>query len=302
MASYYLIANPTAGSGKARAAYDRVCSLLKERQIPFEAAETEYSGHASLLAKEAATAGYRRVIAFGGDGTLREVATGLIGTETEMAIIPCGTGNDLVRALQIPTDTDLALEIALHGTVREMNTATANGSVFINVGGFGFDVDVLDETERFKSRQRKGGNAYLMGLFSAIRKLRHRQTHITWVDENGVRHEADYNLLLFAACNGTHMGGGMNVGPGADPFDGLFHICIIHDINRLNMWNVLPKFLKGRHTGLRQTEYFLASEIAATCTPASRFQIDGEVKKGTPVIFNIAPEKLKVLVKDGQQA
>lgn len=297
MESYYLIANPTAGSGKAQSTYHQICAALKEQNIPFEAVETEYAGHATLLAKEAVKSGYQRVLAFGGDGTLREIAAGLIGTDVKMAIIPCGTGNDLARALHIPADPMQALDIAIHGAVRNMDTATANGSVFINVAGFGFDVDVLDETEHFKSRQMKGTNAYLLGLFAALKKLRHRQTHISWVDENGVRCEKDYNLLLLAACNGTHMGGGMNVGPGADPFDGCFHVCIIHDINRLNMWYVLPRFLKGKHPGLKQADFFLASELTASCSPKSRFQIDGEVKEGTPVFFSISPEKLKVLVQ-----
>ena len=87
---------------------------------------SEYPGHVKRLAAAAVEAGYRRVLVMGGDGTVREAAEALMRTEAALAIIPCGSGNDLVRALHIPSDVEAALEIALRGEPRAMDAAMAN--------------------------------------------------------------------------------------------------------------------------------------------------------------------------------
>ena len=192
----------------------------------------------------AAAAGHGRVIALGGDGTVREVAMGLAGCATPLALLPCGTGNDLARALRLPTDPEQALDVALHGAGARHGRRHGQRRDVFQRRRFGFDVDVLDETEYFKTRTKNGSLAYLRGLLAAVRKLRLRRTHITW--EGG---ELDRDVLLIAAGNGTHFGGGMNVTPQADPFDGLLDICVIHDVSKLTLVTVLPRFLKGASPG-----------------------------------------------------
>ena len=241
------------------------------------------------------------MLALGGDGTVREVACGLIGSEVPLALIPCGTGNDLARALHIPTQADAARPIALGGQVRDMDAATANDMLYFNVAGFGFDVDVLDETEYFKTRCRNGSIAYLRGLFAAIKHLKSRKTQITWTDENGAEQQIERNVLLIAAGNGTHFGGGMNVTPKADPFDGLLDICVIHDVTKAALLRVLPLFLRGKHLGTRYVTYFRAREATAVCDPVSRIETDGEVMPGTPVTFHIQPGRIRVVAPAAAQ-
>ena len=216
---------------------------------------------------------------------------GLAGCATPLELLPCGTGNDLARALRLSTDPEQALHVALHGQVRDMDAAMANDEMYFNVAGFGFDVDVLDETEFFKTRTKNGSLAYLRGLFAAVRKLRLRRTHITW--EGG---ELDRDVLLIAAGNGTHFGGGMNVTPRADPFDGLLDFCVIHDVTRAVLLTVLLRFMKGRHLGMRFVTYFRARELTAECEPGSDIEVDGEVMPGTPVTFRVLPGSIRVVV------
>lgn len=291
LADTHIIWNPIAGNGAARAVFARVQERLRALGEDFSASMSEYAGHAVELARAAAAAGHGRVIALGGDGTVREVAMGLCGGGTPLALLPCGTGNDLARALRLPADPEQALDVALHGQVRDMDAAMANDEMYFNVAGFGFDVDVLDETEYFKTRTKNGSLAYLRGLLAAVRKLRLRRTHITW--EGG---ELDRDVLLIAAGNGTHFGGGMNVTPQADPFDGLLDICVIHDVSKLTLVTVLPRFLKGHHLGTRFVTYFRARELTAVCDPVSRIEVDGEVLPGTPVTFRVLPKRVRVVV------
>ena len=104
MSDLYLIWNPVAGNGAASSAFQRVSAYLTQRQIPYASAMSEYPGHVKRLAAAAVEAGYRRVLVMGGDGTVREAAEALMRTEAALAIIPCDSGNDLVRALHIPSD------------------------------------------------------------------------------------------------------------------------------------------------------------------------------------------------------
>ena len=270
--------------------FARVQERLRALGEDFSASMSEYAGHAVELAR-AAAAGHGRVIALGGDGTVREVAMGLAGCATPLALLPCGTGNDLARALRLPTDPEQALDVALHGQVRDMDAAMANDEMYFKRRRVRLRRGRARRDGILKTRTKNGSLAYLRGLLAAVRKLRLRRTHITW--EGG---ELDRDVLLIAAGNGTHFGGGMNVTPQADPFDGLLDICVIHDVSKLTLVTVLPRFLKGHHLGTRFVTYFRAREVTAVCDPVSRIEVDGEVLPGTPVTFRVLPKRVRVVV------
>lgn len=295
MSDLHLIWNPVAGSGTAKAVFLHLRDRLNELGIDYSESMSSYPGHALALAKEAASAGHGRVLALGGDGTVREVAMGLYGSGTPLAIIPCGTGNDLSRALRIPHDADAALDIAIHGPVRAMDAAEANGELFFNIAGFGFDVDVVIATELYKKTSRSGSMAYIKGVLHALKEMRLYKTHIAWTDENDTRREKDFDVLLLAAANGTHFGGGMAVTPEADPFDGLMDICVLHDYKKTAFLLQFLPFIKGKHLRFKNVSYFRAKELTAACEPSSRIQADGELLKSTPCLFRILPGAIHVV-------
>ena len=291
MADLHIIWNPVAGNGASLKAYAAVTGALDAAGVPFTAAKSAYPGHAAELAREALAAGHTRIVSLGGDGTAREVAMGVCHTEATMGIIPCGTGNDMVRPLGIPTDPLKALDIVLHGERRRMDAAMANDELFFNVAGFGFDVDVLDYTELYKKKYKNGSLAYLRGLLRAVSSLSNRKTTLSWAGGT-----AEYNALMVAAANGTHIGGGMMVAPEADPFDGTLSVCVMHDVTKGLLLTYLPRFLQGKRLNAKHVTYFHATELTAVCEPASRIQVDGEVMPGTPVTFRILPAALWILV------
>ena len=287
----HLIWNPVAGNGAALRAYELVTDTLAERGIPFVSEKSAYAGNATQLAKAAVENGAKRVVVLGGDGTIREVASALLHTNVPLGIISCGTGNDIIRPLKIPNDPLAALEIALGGEVRQMDAAMANDLLYFNVAGFGFDVDVLRYVEIYKKRMKNGSLAYMRGLLTALLHLNSRKTTISWP---GGSMEAQ--VLIIAAGNGTHFGGGMMVTPKADPFDGLLDICVINNVSKLNAYLILPKFLKGEHLTTKYVTYFQTTELTAVCEPASLLDVDGDILPGTPVTFRILPKALNVVV------
>lgn len=290
MSRICLICNPTAKSGAAAKTIETVIGQLKEQNADYTVKTTQYPCHATELAKEALKEQYDVIAAVGGDGTVREVALGLIGTEAVLGILPCGTGNDFSRPLGISTDLSSAIDVLLNGEDHYVDAGQANEQIFFNVAGFGFDVDVLDYTELYKPKHKNGSIAYLRGVLKAMFDLKLRKTTLEFQDGT-----IEKNCLLTAAGNGTHFGGGMMVTPLADYQDGLLDICIIHDVNRFNLLTVLPRFMRGKHLGFHKlVTYRKEPWVKITCDPVSRIEVDGERMDGTPVTFRILPNALKI--------
>ena len=267
-----------------------MCALLDARGITYSYAASEYAGHACELANAAKDGPYDCIVAVGGDGTVREVAMQLFGSEMPFSLLPCGTGNDLARALNIPSTPEAVLDMLLENSPRDMDAGMVNGKPFINVAGFGFDVDVLMYAERYKKMFR-GSVAYMLGLIHAVKDLRLRRVRIE-TDEGDV---FESNALVVAAGNGTHFGGGMNVTPRATPHDGFFDVCIMSDVKRRTVFQMLARFVKGKHLGLPITNYFTSTGFTAWSNPPSPLNCDGEVSGQTPAVFKIIPNAVKVI-------
>lgn len=292
-----LIVNTKAGNGLPVTALNAVEKRFKERGVMYTVYNTEYQGHATDLAKQAA--GSKRfdcIVSIGGDGTVREVALGLMYSDAVMGIIPCGSGNDFVRPLGIPTDYLTAADILVDGDTICIDAGKANDEVFFNVAGFGFDVDVLDNVELYKYKMKNGRLAYIMGLLRAVLGLKSRDVSITLPDGRLIKRKA----LMVAAGNGTHIGSGMEIAPYADLRDGLLEISIIHDVTKLNAIYALPRFLNGKLFGTKYTTSLKVEEFTADCEPHSRIQVDGERMEGTPVTFKILPKALNIRVPKGK--
>ena len=295
MAEFCLIVNPIAGRGGTKKTLARAKELLTGLGRSFVVKVSEYAGHATVLADEAVKEKHRCIVALGGDGTVREVAMGLLGSSSVMGLLPCGTGNDFARPLKIPANADRAVDVLLNGEDIGIDAGYANDEFFINVAGFGFDVDVLDATEFFKKKPLLSGSAYLLGLLRSLTRLQLRDTRII-VD--GV--EMRKNVLLIAAGNGTHFGGGMNITPSAKPHDGLLDICIVHDINRRTVLRVLSKLMQGTHISEKNiVTYLQAAQCTAISNPVARMETDGEVVGLTPVTFRAEPHALTLRVPKG---
>jgi lipid kinase, YegS/Rv2252/BmrU family len=287
MERFCLITNPTSKSGTAGAYIEQVKALLDAQGADYEIRETQRPGHATELAKAAVNEGFDVIVAVGGDGTMRETALSVVHTDRVLGLLPCGTGNDYARAVGIPTDAESAVDILLHGQNKVVDAGQANDEIFFNVAGYGFDVDVLDYTEYYKPKCKKGSTAYRLGCLKAVAGLKLRKSTLTFPDGTIER-----NVLMAAAGIGTHFGSGMNVLPESDMSDGLLDVCIAHDVGRLRLVSLLPKFIKGKHLGLKYITYRKTTEVTVVCDPVSRIELDGERMDGTPVTFRVLPGAL----------
>jgi YegS/Rv2252/BmrU family lipid kinase len=286
----YFIVNPIAGGGKAAEMFNRVRQYLKEKRADFGYVMTGKAGQSTALADEAYENGERFIVAVGGDGTINEVASSLYNKDdVVMGVCPFGTGNDFARVLSMPTDPDEAAETLISGEAIPVDIGMADEKPFVNAGGLGFDVDVVINTEKYK-RRFNGMIPYLLGVVKSLAHLRPKHVKLT-ADGEVIEEDA----MILAVANGSHFGGGMAVAPEADATDGLFDVCLIQKMGLLKVLTVLPKFIKGRHIGLKTVKYFRAKEIKVECEE-SPIQLDGELGRYAPVTFRVIPGALKMML------
>ena len=284
----YMICNPAAGSGRARAVGTKAADTLKNRRIPCRVCWTEYPGHATQLAREAAEAGAETVLSVGGDGTAFEVARGLIGTETALGVIPAGTGNDFIKTIGLPQEPEAALDFILSHPAVRTDAGEINGQLFLNEIGAGFDVSVLDYAAKAKKYVR-GLLPYLYGVLRTL--FRFHSVPITYARDGGEPVTED--AFVVGVANGGVIGGGIVIAPEARVDDGLMDVVIVGRIPGRKLLGRLIGLMRGRILTFPETTYFRASSVSFS-VPDHRINVDGEILSFQSVEARVLPAALKV--------
>ena len=234
---WYFIVNPRAGSGKTMSEWVPAERLMEELGIPYVTAMTDHKKHATTLAREAAAAGYRRISAVGGDGSLHEVMGGICSwcaengvspEEFYLAVVPIGSGNDWIKSCHVPDNVSDVIRMIGEGEFGKMDVIrgiSKNGriSYMANVGGVGFDSHVCDRVNRQKDRGMRGRMIYLDGLRYTMFHLDPIRISV-FADGEAVFSGEAYSL---AQGNGAWSGGGMRQVPLAVNDDGILDYMIV---------------------------------------------------------------------------
>jgi diacylglycerol kinase (ATP) len=279
-----LILNPAAAGGRARRLRGAIVRELRGAGYDIDVHETEATGHAADLAREAARDDAELVLVAGGDGTVHEVANGLLDARSEgavtrtLAVIPAGSGNDFAKMLY-PKPTLKAAFAALRAPAARLFdvghvTWTGGSEYFINAMGTGVDVEVVRQIERLP--RLPGVVGYLVGAVRALLGFRAIPMRIT--TPAGVR---DGRLMIVAVGIGECMGGGFYAFPGARPDDGRFDVCMVEEMGLARVARVLPRVMRGRHTGMRGVHMSLTDSMTIEMPEHGSlfFQLDGELRE-----------------------
>lgn len=285
-----IIINPVSGRGRHGSA-DVKAGLARATAaslgIDLEVAVTERAKHGRDLARAFLAAGVDTIAAWGGDGTINEVAGALAGTGVPFGIIPAGSGDGLARTLGIVREPGPALRAALAGTPSAIDVGEVNGHPFLNLAGIGFDARVA---RRFNTLTRRGGLPYLLlGLHEG---LTYRGARYTVHLDGGV-HDLEAFVIVFA--NGQQYGNGAVIAPGARLDDGLLDALLI-DARRFvpQLWRARRLFL-GRDRAvpgvIRQP---VRTAVVESRDPID-LHLDGEcIDAGTRVEVTVRPGALLV--------
>jgi len=233
--------------------------------------------------------GATRVVSVGGDGTIHEIADVLFGRDVELGIVPLGRGNDFARTVGISTDPVEATRVAFEGTAKAIDLGQANGEVFINVAGLGFDAEVAAEANRI-GMIINGTVTYFASVFTMLRKFRCQDVTIT-IDGKSW----DQRILLLAVGNGKYYGGGMKITPGAVVDDGLLDIVVAGDMTRLETILTLPKVYSGAHIHHPKASTYRGKEVTVTSNNSLSVHAEGEIISKTPVTFKVLAGALRLV-------
>jgi len=287
------VVNPAAAGGRARKVLLLVQDILRSRDPAAEVVVTERIGHATELARAAADAGFAPVVAVGGDGTVHEVANGLLQARqpAPLCVVPCGTGNDFARSLGLPTAPRDAIALAWDGAARTIDLAACGGRRFLNVGGLGFDARVARAASRFPAFLRVGTLPYVAGVLREIVVNSSDELTLHLDDRTLVR-----RTLMIAVANLPYYGGGMMICPAASATDGLLEVCIVGAMSRREILSLLPKVFSGGHRDHHLVEFHKTRALRIEGLGQAEVQVDGELLVVSPITFESVPTALQVMV------
>jgi YegS/Rv2252/BmrU family lipid kinase len=284
---FALLVNPAAGGGRALEALPKVHATLDELGARHRTVTTRSIDHTYEEALRAAADG-DTVVALGGDGLLRPVAGALKGTDTALAIVPSGRGNDLARVLGIPTDPAEAARLAVEGEGRLLDVANVEGTPYMGIASFGFDSDANRLANEAKLVR---GNAVY--LYALLRTLATWKPATFTVTVDGRRHQMTGYTV--AVGNSKVYGGGMYILPQAELDDGKLDVMLAKQAPKLrSVWDV-PKLFKGTHTKLDYMEFLRGEEIEVSSDRPFAIYADGDPIGATPAVIRVERRCLRVI-------
>ena len=294
-----VIVNPSSAGGSTGEAWPQIASDLRSQFGSFRVVFTKRRGDAAALAGDAARKGAKFIIACGGDGTVSEVANGILssGKDVELGILPSGTGGDFRRTLEIPSQSRDAARVLSTGRTVKIDVGRVsfidnNGNeamrYFLGVASCGMSTKVI---ERVKSD--KVSFAYSL-LQTAMRTTPIRLA--VQLDDSHERHLVVLNLCV---ANARYFGGGMKIAPDAKLTDGKFDVIGVGDLSALKLFTSAPRVYMGSHLSMPEVSHALARKVTVRSADHGSevgLEIDGELPGKLPATFQIVPEALRVRV------
>jgi diacylglycerol kinase (ATP) len=290
-----LIVNPASGPVRGVPRRDRVdfvSRLLRTLgAATIRATETTGSGDGAWAARTALEAGTDRVIVWGGDGTLNEVAGVLLDTGVCLGILPGGSGNGFARGLGLPLAVQNAVAVAMHGRARDIDTGMVGGRTFLNLAGIGFDAAVAD---RFNTRNmRRGLGPYVTSIFHVWRTFESQRFRLRL--DTGI--PVDLEAHFVVVCNGQQYGHGARIAPAAAFDDGMFDVVAVPRITASRLARHGWRLFNGSLARVPGVVTGRAASVRISQERALPIHLDGEVMEAEQSrTFEVRPRSLRVMV------
>ena len=311
---WFFIVNPHAGSGKTMQEWVPAEQQLHKLGIPFSTAYTDYKRHATALAFAAASEGYRRIMAVGGDGSVHETFNGIMQwcdehkvspEEFTLAVAPIGSGNDWIKSLDTPHDVGKVMEMLRTESFGKIDVIRVECDsldmrsrheirYMANIGGTGFDSHVCQRVNRQKERGKRSKMIYLNGLQYTVRHIKPSSLMIV-ADGKEVY---SGKVLSVGIGNGRFSGGGMQQVPRAKVDDGLLDAMIVPEVGLSTIIKEVPKLFTGNVDQARELITVQCRELQII--PLSNdshdiIELDGEIVGQLPATFRADGRQIGVI-------
>jgi len=284
------IINPISGTGKQKHIENIIEQYLDKNRFEYDICFTEYSLHAKEIAKQAKQEDYKLIVAVGGDGTVNEISSELIGSEVALSIIPAGSGNGLAFHFGIKRNLTAAVLQLNTSETKTIDSGTANGIPFVNVSGIGFDAHI---SHLFLNLKERGFSNYIKLIFKEINYKAKDYT----ICYNGM--ERKVNAILISFANATQYGNNFQISPNSKIDDGLIDFVIVKDMARWKIPHFLFKIAQGKIESSDFVE-IIRTEKMKIKSKDQLIHLDGEPKKingNIEVVIN--KNSLKIFVPNG---
>ena len=272
----HVILNPAAGRGAARRAESVVARAFRAQGWAVDVARTEGPGHGQELAAQAVREGARHVVAVGGDGTVHDVANGLLRSAADAAlgVVPVGSGNDFAKLVGVyGHDPVRAVARLVTAGSRRFDAGRVLGEWFVNSVGFGFGPAVVQMRNRMP--HLRGFLSYLVPIVQTFFRF---EPPIFDVAAPGFR-ERGY-MMMIEVCNGTTAGGSYRFAPDADPADGKMDVCLIRRVSLPRFLLALPRVMRGTHVTMREVAVIKTAKLVVRSPEQPLVvHVDGELRE-----------------------
>jgi diacylglycerol kinase (ATP) len=294
-----LIQNPVAGQRDVEDDLTKVRAYLRTCGWDVSTQRTSHQGHATTLARDAAERDLDMVVAVGGDGTIGEVISGLVGTSTAMGVLPVGTGNLWARMLGMPVWSPMyrsalmdAARILVEGERRRIDVGEAHGRHFVMWCGIGFDAQVARDVEPHREIRRSLGNLTYVAM-AVTEAFSMRGTRATVVIDG---HAMRYRVMLIIIANAQLYGPSIRLAPHAQLDDGFLDVYVFRGGNLLDVIKHVTLLFMGKHATSPSVDVFRAKEVHVLADAPLPLHLDGDPSEHTPVAIQIIPMAVTVVI------
>lgn len=271
---HYILVNPVSGNKKGLKHGIIAKKLLNKYNIDATIVVSEYPKHLTKIAKKLSLKHKCRFYSIGGDGTLNEIITGIVGSDSEIVVIPCGTGNDFVKSIS----KFMSLRKIIINSINKLPTPTDvlkinNDKYCINILNCGFDAMVAKNVDYFRIVPFIPGKMkYNLAIFYTLLTNKNYKFKLR---TNTCTKKGNYTLVAIA--NGKYYGGGISPCPDANVQDGILDVCAIDSTRVRQKIILLPKYKQGKHIGLKQAKFYRTDFVHLVSSKDFPASIDGEV-------------------------
>ncbi|MBO4231936.1 MAG: YegS/Rv2252/BmrU family lipid kinase [Bacteroidales bacterium] len=295
MKKILFIINPISGKKRKDFLVEKIRQKFDNEAFDVEIAYTEHAGHGAELAAAAVLRGTDVIAAVGGDGTINEVASQLLNTNTTLAIVPLGSGNGLAHHLAIPQNANKCLQLIADKCDKPelVDTCSINDDFFFSIAGVGYDAKVAYD---FNHGNERGFHGY----FKYILKDYFNYNYNTYIiDCDGDRIEKKAFFITFA--NSSQWGYNVKIQPKASVQDGLVDVCIAKKPHWFALGDTVASLLMNRIDHRKLIEYKKCKELVISIKDGQKmfWHVDGDSREPVEkIVIKIIPHSLKVICGD----
>lgn len=287
----FFIINKFSGTGYLPEVEGRIITRCGELNMECTIEFTKKRGHAKDLATDAVSKKFDFVFAVGGDGTVNEVAQGLVNTGVTMGILPKGSGNGLARHLSIPLKIKPALDLLQSKARVAMDTMIINGDLSVNVSGIGFDAHIA---KLFGEHGKRGLSTYAKLTLREFSTFSEFPSEVI-LDGNKIRRD----VFMLSIANSSQFGNDARISPMASVHDGLMDICFLKKVPVLSLAGFAHKMFRSKVHESQFMEIVRAKQVEMHFSQPMAYHIDGEpMNPATDFSIQINPGSLNMLVPE----